>query len=57
MAYRALVSFAGIVTMGAGEVADLEDDEVIEDLLKAGYIEKVEAEKAPKKAVRSRESK
>lgn len=47
MEYKALVSFAGKVSMYEGEVKDLNDKEVIQDLLKAGYIEKVETPKAP----------
>lgn len=41
MAYRALISFAGAVTMAQGEVIDKIDGEIAKDLLRAGYIEEV----------------
>lgn len=51
---KALVSFAGRVTMAQNEIRDLTDEAQITDLLSAGYIEvlrseKVEAPKAPAK--------
>lgn len=45
MAYRALVSFAGALSMAQGEVIDKIDDEIAKDLLKAGYIETVGGDK------------
>jgi len=39
--YRAKVSFSGIISMAEGEVANITDDAVAKDLLKAGYIEEV----------------
>lgn len=45
MAYRALVSFAGALSMAQGEVIDKIDDEIAKDLLKAGYIEAVGGDK------------
>lgn len=47
MKYKALVSFGGKVSMHAGEVRELTEKEVINDLLKAGYIEKVETSRKP----------
>jgi hypothetical protein len=41
MAYKALVSFAGAVSMAQGEVIDKIEPEIAKDLLKAGYIEEV----------------
>lgn len=38
---KAKVSFAGIITMGVGEVRDVSDDEIVKDLVSAGYVEKV----------------
>lgn len=38
MAYRALRSFSGIVTMVKGEVREIDNEEVVKDLLRAGYI-------------------
>ncbi len=51
MKVKAKVSFAGIVTMGVGEVREVES-KIADDLLRAGYVEKVEKPaKAPKKGV------
>lgn len=49
--YKALVDFAGVVSMNAGEVKDIADGAIAEDLLRAGYIEKVQPaiKKAPAK--------
>lgn len=66
MKVRALLSFCGTVSMGRGEVADVTDKAVLDDLLQAGYVEEVkkqkekEPEKKPvqkKKAVKSGEDK
>ena len=38
MAYRALKSFTGIVAMVKGEVRDIEDEEIVKDLIKSGFI-------------------
>lgn len=46
MAYRALVSFAGAVSMSQGEVKDKIDGEIAKDLLRAGYIEEVGGDKS-----------
>ena len=48
MKCKALVSFAGLVTMHKGEVRDIGDEYIVNDLVKAGYIE-VEKPKAPAK--------
>ncbi len=45
MAYKALKSFSGIVSMRRGEEKNIEDQEVVKDLLRAGYIEEVGGEK------------
>lgn len=50
---KALVSFCGVVTMGIGDVADIKDKAIVDDLLQAGYVEKVET----KKRVKSDENK
>lgn len=39
--YRALKSFSGIVSMAEGEVKDISDTLIVNDLVKAGYIEEV----------------
>lgn len=43
MKVKALIPFAGIVTMGTGEVKQIPDD-VARDLLSCGYVEAVEEE-------------
>lgn len=48
MKHRALVSFSGAISMTKGEVREISNPTVVEDLLKAGYIEPAEGEK-PKK--------
>lgn len=39
--YRALVSFSGVISMALNEEREITDKNLIKDLLKAGYIEKV----------------
>lgn len=46
--YKAKVSFSGLVTMRKGQVKDIKDKALIEDLLKANYIEEVKPEKEKK---------
>lgn len=41
MDYRALKTFAGVVSMRRGEVKDIKDQEIANGLLNAGYIEEV----------------
>ncbi len=45
--YRALKSFSGKISMRKGEVKAITDKAVIADLLRAGYIEEIKAEKKP----------
>ena len=47
--YKALKSFSGLVSMRKGEVRDISDLAIVEDLTKAGYIEPVETEKTKAK--------
>ena len=42
MKYRALVSFAGKISMAKGQVKEISNNELISDLLNAKYIEPVE---------------
>lgn len=44
MLYKAKVSFSGLVSMAEGEVKEILDSSIAEDLLKAKYIEAVKAE-------------
>ena len=52
MAYRALRSFSGTLSMVKGEVREIEDEEIAKDLLRVGYIadlsEKQKAAKSSK---------
>jgi len=50
---KALVSFAGVVTMGVNEEREV-DAEIAKDLIKAGYAAEV---KPVKKSVKSNETK
>ena len=55
MAYRATKSFTGLVSMVKGEVRELEDEGIVKDLLKSGYIEDLsEKQKAAKSSKPSR---
>lgn len=47
MKIKALTSFAGSLTMGKGQVMECDDEVVLQDLLKAGYIERVDEPKEP----------
>lgn len=52
MAYKALKSFSGVVSMRKGEIKDINDQEVVKDLLRAGYIEDLDGGK-PKSSSKS----
>ena len=45
MKYKAVVSFSGTVSMAEGETAEIVDETISADLLKAGYITAVEEPK------------
>ena len=48
--YKALTSFSGLISMTEGEIREIKDQAVADDLLKAGYIEEIKKErKASKK--------
>lgn len=49
MKYKALVSFSGLVSMAKDEVMDISDSSFAKDLLKAGYIMKIDKPKTTKK--------
>lgn len=48
MLVKAKTSFAGTMTMYKGEVKECDDEAVLQDLLKAGYIEEVKGETTTK---------
>lgn len=56
MAYRALTSFAGVVSMTQGDTIEKIDAEIAKDLLRAGYIEEIGGDK-PKTEKSSKPSK
>lgn len=51
MLVKAIESFAGKISMSAGEELEIADDAIAKDLLKAGYIEEVKAAKAETKPI------
>lgn len=53
MKYKALISFVGKVTMTQDEIKEISDEEIIKDLLGAGYIEPVKETKDIKKEVKT----
>lgn len=57
MRVRARVSFAGAFSMYRGEERECGDSAVLQDLLKAGYIEEVNQKAATKKGGKKNESK
>lgn len=38
---KALTSFSGIISMCVGETRNVDDDTVVADLLRAGYVEEI----------------
>ena len=46
--YKALVSFSGLVSMSKGQVKEIKDKAIIDDLINAGYIEEVKPTKKKK---------
>lgn len=56
MKVKALVSFCGKISMAEGEVRDIEDLSLVNDLKESGYIEPLE-EKKEKKPVKKKTEK
>lgn len=48
MKVKALVNFSGIISMLKGEEKEICDKFILEDLIKAGYIEEVKSKKKVK---------
>lgn len=44
MKVRGTISFSGLISMYAGEVREVEDSYILNDLMKAGYVVPAEAE-------------
>lgn len=58
--FKALTSFSGAISMSRGETRAINDENIIKDLLKAGYIENIEnisSEKIKSKPKRTRRRK
>lgn len=49
MKVKALISFGGAFSMNKGEEKECSDEAILQDLIKAGYIEEVKTEKTKKK--------
>lgn len=56
MKIKALKSFSGALTMTVGEVREYGNEEILNDLMRAGYIEEVRPRKPSRKAVTPHES-
>lgn len=54
MKYKAIVSFSGVVSMAEGEITEIADKAVSEDLLSAGYIVAAEERKNESKRAKSK---
>lgn len=54
MRYKALVSFSGKVSMAMDEVRELSDQPIVNDLLKAGYIMELKADRKKETKPRKR---
>lgn len=50
--YKALKSFVGKISMVEGETKEILDKEVVQDLLRAGYIEEVKPENKVKEEIK-----
>ena len=50
MKYKAKIGFSGLVSMSKGEVKEINDKFIVDDLLHAGYIEPIESKKTSKKS-------
>lgn len=55
MKYKALIGFSGVVSAHKGQVVEIANDEIAQDLLSAGYIEAAKAVKKATKAVKADE--
>ena len=53
MKIRAVENFSGLISMRKGEERELEDEFLLKDLLKAGYIEEVAPVQPKKRGAKS----
>ena len=57
MIVKALRSFSGALPMRKGDIRDIQNEDVLNDLLKVGYVEKMELEPdKPNKPRRKKEA-
>lgn len=54
MKYKAIVGFSGIVSMAEGEIMEIADKAISDDLFQAGYIKAVEETKNEGKRAKSK---
>ena len=54
MRVKAVISFCGKVNMGAGEIRDITDPSLLNDLLHAHYVEAAEEQKKEQKTSKKR---
>lgn len=57
MLYKATVSFSGVISMTGGEIREMSDSPLVNDLLKAGYIIEHKADVQPKAEKKERKGK
>lgn len=57
MSYMATVSFSGLISMHKGEVREISDSSLVEDLTKAGYLIPYEATNKEKPKISKRKGK
>ena len=57
MNFKALKSFSGVISMSLGEIKEIGDEKIAEDLLKPGYIEKSEKKPMQKAKTKTKSKK
>lgn len=55
--YKAIKSFSGLINMKKGDVKEIKDEEIANDLLRAGYVMALEDEKPLTKATSKKSAK
>lgn len=56
MIVKALRSFSGVLPMRKGDIREIKDETIARDLLKVGYVEKIELDKPDKSIRRKKEA-
>lgn len=57
MLCKATVSFSGVISMTGGEIREISDSSLVNDLLKAGYVIEHKADEQPKAEKKERKGK